>query len=104
MLVRFHPEADDEFAEALAWYERHRTGLGAEFSAAVSRSLERIELSPHAFPQWFEISPGRRFIIRRAVVDRFSYVISFEERPEFLLMLAVAHAKRRPLYWLRRTA
>jgi hypothetical protein len=40
--------------------------------------------------------------VHRAVVPRFPYVVAFEVHPEVILVLAVAHAKRRPLYWLTR--
>jgi len=33
---------------------------------------------------------------------RFPYGIAFEEHERHLLVLAVAHSKRRPLYWLTR--
>jgi hypothetical protein len=38
----------------------------------------------------------------QVTVQRFSYVIAFEMPERHLLVLAVAHAKRRPLYWLTR--
>ena len=43
-------------------------------------------------------------MIRKATIQRFPYVIAFEEHEQHLLVLAVAHAKRRPLYWLTRTS
>jgi hypothetical protein len=42
-------------------------------------------------------------LIRKATIQRFPYVIAFEKHEQDVLVLAVAHAKRRPLYWLRRT-
>jgi hypothetical protein len=41
--------------------------------------------------------------IRRALVERFPYAIAFEAHPDAVFILAVAHAKRRPLYWLHRS-
>ena len=41
-------------------------------------------------------------LIRKATIQRFPYVIAFEERDRHVLVLAIAHAKRRPLYWLTR--
>jgi hypothetical protein len=40
--------------------------------------------------------------IRKATVQRFPYLIAFEKHEQRLLVLAVAHAKRRPLYSLTR--
>ena len=41
-------------------------------------------------------------LIRKATIQRFPYVIAFEKHKQHVLVLAVAHAKRRPLYWLTR--
>jgi hypothetical protein len=42
--------------------------------------------------------------IRKAVLEQFPYLIAFEVDADRVLVLAVAHAKRRPLYWLARTS
>ncbi|WP_437756632.1 type II toxin-antitoxin system RelE/ParE family toxin [Sorangium sp. So ce1389] len=83
------------------WYDERRPGLGDEFVAEVSSALARIGEVPGAFPSWPAASAASLHI-RRAVLDRFPYVIAFELRAEHLLVLAIAHAKRRPLYWLSR--
>jgi hypothetical protein len=75
--------------------------LGDEFIAAVSVALDRIANGPASCPAW----PGtqaRDRLIRKTTVQRFPYVIAFEEHDQHLLVLAVAHSKRRPLYWLTR--
>jgi hypothetical protein len=41
-------------------------------------------------------------VIRKATIQRFPYVIAFEKHEQHVLDLAVAHAKRRPLYSLTR--
>ena len=41
-------------------------------------------------------------MIQKATVERFPYVIAFEHHNHFSLVLAVAHQKRQPLYWLTR--
>ena len=41
-------------------------------------------------------------MIRKATIQRFPYVIAFEKHEQHVLVLAVAHSKRRPLYWLTR--
>jgi hypothetical protein len=75
--------------------------LGDEFIAEVSATLDRIGNGPESSPAW----PGTRAtdpVIRRAAVQRFPYLIAFEKDEQHLLVLAIAHAKRRPLYWLTR--
>jgi len=39
--IVFRPEALDDLAEAFQWHEQQRSGLGAEFMAAVDAKLNR---------------------------------------------------------------
>ncbi|EYF03250.1 Hypothetical protein CAP_5754 [Chondromyces apiculatus DSM 436] len=84
------------------WYEEQRPGLGDEFVASVSSVLERITEVPFSFPGWPELPAGHS-PIHRAVTPRFPYLIAFEVHSQHVLVLAIAHAKRRPFYWLTRT-
>jgi hypothetical protein len=101
--VELHPEARVELRAAAIWYDERRPGLGDEFIAEVSTILDRIGEAASSFPVW----PGTTAApvsIRRAVMSRFPYVVAFETHSEHLLVLAIAHAKRRPLYWLSRAS
>ena len=40
--------------------------------------------------------------VRRRVLRRFPYVLAFKVYGEELVVIAVAHARRRPGYWLHR--
>lgn len=66
------PEAEEELAEAAAWYEARRAGLGVELIAIVDRAFEEIADAPLACGLWREDRP-----YRRKVLTRFPYVISF---------------------------
>lgn len=102
MRAKLHPEARAELREAALWYDEQRPGLGVDFIGEVHATRALIEQGPQAFPGW----PGARSAarpIRRALVSRFPYALAFEVRQEGVLILAVAHAKRRPLYWLHRS-
>jgi toxin ParE1/3/4 len=99
--VELHPEAHAELRAAAVWYEEQRPGLGDELIAEVSSVLTRIGEGPASFPVWPGTSAAP-MSIRKAVVTRFPYVIAFEVHSEHALVLAITHAKRRPLYWLTR--
>ena len=101
MRLELHPEARAELRSAALWYDERRPGLGDEFITEVSASLSRVGDVPESYPVW----PGTRAagpLIRKAIIQRFPYVIAFEEHERHLLVLAIAHSKRRPLYWLTR--
>jgi toxin ParE1/3/4 len=82
--------------------DEQRPGLGDEFIADVSATLDRIAGTPESCPAWPRTSAAGP-LIRKATIQRFPYVIAFEKHEQRVLVLAVAHAKRRPLYWLTRT-
>ena len=102
MRLELHPEAQAELRSAALWYDERRPGLGDEFIAEVSAFLDRVREAPESYPPW----PGTRAtgpLIRKAAIPRFPYVIAFERREHRVVVLAIAHAKRRPLYWFTRT-
>ena len=101
MRVELHPDARAELRAAALWYEERRFGLGDEFIDEVSLTLTRIAAMPASFPVW----PGTSTAtvgIRRALISRFPYAIAFELNSAHILVLAIPHSKRRPLYWLAR--
>ena len=95
--LRVGPEAEAEAGAAALWYEAKRAGLGADFIAAIDESLERVLEAPLAHPIWRAGRPFRRHIVRR-----FPYVIFFTVSDQSVNVLAVAHSKRRPGYWVGR--
>ena len=97
--LRISEEAYAEMAEAARWYERNRVGLGLEFLAAVDAAVARIEENPRIGSR----TPGvDDEDIRRVFVGRFPYHVVYIELPDRLQVLAVAHDRRRPAYWVGR--
>ena len=95
--LRFHGAARSELREAAHWYEARGSGLGAEFLAAVEACLARLVEKPAAFPE-LRRAPG----VRRALLRRFPYALVFLVHGETITILAMAHGRRRPLYWKAR--
>jgi toxin ParE1/3/4 len=69
----------------------------AEFLTAIDETLERVvRYSPHlGSPPGIDAALG----IKRVFMKRFPYSVYFMELPTRIRILAVAHAKRRPMYW-----
>ncbi len=94
--VRFHRLAAQEYRFALDWYRKREASVAARFRDAVDAAVIRILNDPDSH---FEIVDG----IRSVRLRRFPYILVFvKNSPETLLILAVAHAKRRSGYWKRR--
>jgi plasmid stabilization system protein ParE len=96
--LRVAPEAEEELAAAAEWYEARRAGLGVELVASIDGALEEILAAPLSCAAW---RPDRPY--RKKVVRRFPYVIFFTLEDETVVVVAIAHTRRRPGYWARRT-
>lgn len=73
-----------------------------EFLAEIDRVLPLIGSSPTSFPRLLDLPED--LVIRRALLQRFPYAVIFMDLGEHIRVLAIAHAKRRPGYWLSRIA
>lgn len=82
----------------LTWNEAKRRGLGIELVAVVDRALQSILENPEACPVWL---PDRPY--RKRLATHFPYVVFFRIDAATVEIVAVAHAKRRPGYWLDRS-
>ena len=96
MSYYFHPAAESEYLEAIAYYESKRPGLGASFLAEFETAIGAVLAAPHRNP--VEKPPD----VRRKSLKRFPYTVLYRETAESVQVLAVAHHRRRPQYWLGR--
>jgi plasmid stabilization system protein ParE len=98
LLIRASKPASQELAEAVRWYEIRRAGLGGEFFDAVTHALALIEAQP-------EIGTPLRpdLGVRRLLLARFPFQVVYRLRPSEIVVIAIAHLRRRPAYWKRRT-
>jgi len=72
--------------------------LGADFLTDVRRAEATIAGRPAAWPRW----PGVVAEVRRFKLARFPYSLAFQLTGEDIAVIAVAHQRRRPFYWLDR--
>lgn len=96
MKLRILSCAEQEFAEAVDYYNAQRPGLGFEFAAEVRAALNRISSFPEAWPPYSARS-------RRCLVCRFPYGILYQVRPDGVLVLAIMHLQRDPRHWQERS-
>jgi len=94
------PEAQGESIEAAIWYDDRQPSLGTEFLAEIRRAFDAIRTGASFLPR-LETYSGPHDI-RRTQLKRFPYAVIVLSRPEEVVVVAVAHTRRRPLYWLDR--
>ena len=92
MKVSFLTSAQQELDEAIAWYAAQAPGLGEIFLAEMRTTLTLIARHPLA---WHKLSRETR----RCRLRRFPYSIVFCPTGEEVLVIAIAHQRRRPDYW-----
>mgnify|MGYP005851116005 CR=1 FL=1 len=94
------PDAEQELQAAAQWYEQRQQGLGEQFLETAIAALVSIERHPRRFAP-YAYAPANHEV-RRCLLGRFPYGIIYEVRSDELVILAVAHAVRRPGYWRSR--
>jgi len=96
MRVVFIEEASHEFFAASDYYEAQERGLGERFEEEVDRAIHWLSENPEALQL-------RHGIYRRLNLHIFPYYLPFVIRGSTLWVVAVAHHRRKPEYWIRRT-
>jgi toxin ParE1/3/4 len=91
----FHPEAEQEYAEAARYYARIQSELGGRFYGEIERLILDVRRQSHRF-QLFD-PPARRH-----VSDVFPYAVIYLDQPERVWIVALMHFKRMPGYWKQR--
>jgi len=94
--VRLRPEAEQDLADAAAWYEEQRQGLGHEFLDEVLMMLSSIEETPLMYPNVHRNT-------RRAVIHRFPFSVYFRVENATIVVIAIMHGSRNPRRWKSRT-
>jgi plasmid stabilization system protein ParE len=89
------PEAEQDLAEAYAWYEDQRIGLGEDFLSCVDACIEALCRTPEMCPEVYET-------YRRALVRRFPYAVFYEYTQDTVTVYSVFHTSRDPEKWIRR--
>lgn len=94
--------AEREAIRAARWYEVRQGGLAADFIRAVAEAYAAIGAAPRRYRRWQTGKTARELRVRR--LRRFPSLVIYEVREAegYVLIGAVAAAKRRPGYWLSR--
>jgi toxin ParE1/3/4 len=82
--------------QASVFYEAASSQLGVEFLDDVERAINLVRNHPASGQ-----SVGGTF--RRILLHRFPFSLIYVVEPDAVLIVAVAHQRRRPDYWRDRT-
>jgi plasmid stabilization system protein ParE len=93
--LRILAQARREIDEAFNWYFERSADAAEAFLNEIGDSLAQIAVHPQLYPAYTRNT-------RRRILSGFPYSVIFQEKDDIVLVVAVAHAKRRPDYWRRR--
>jgi plasmid stabilization system protein ParE len=93
--VDFLPEAQRDFDDSFDWYAERSPQAALRFANAVDEVLTRIATQPDLFAAIDERHRG-------CLIRRFPFRVVYRVETDRVLIVAVAHAKRRPNYWKHR--
>ena len=94
LAVEYLREAQ-EAESAARWYAERGPAAAVAFSEEVDAAESAIARLPHAWPRFDHGT--RRYLLRR-----FPFSIVYRVQPTRILIVAVAHGRRRPGYWKSR--
>jgi plasmid stabilization system protein ParE len=87
--------ARDEVIAATRWYAERDVDVALAFVAEVQAVIARASAFPLSYAEHIAGT-------RRAVLKRFPYAVIYRDEPSRLLVVAVAHQRRKPGYWRSR--
>ena len=91
----FHPAAIEEAESAARWYRERSLLAAARFVDELNETIDRIVDAPRRWPL------GERGT-RKVKLPCFPYLVIYREAEGAVLILAIAHGRRRPGYWKKR--
>jgi hypothetical protein len=95
MEIRFLKAAQLELDESFIYYEEQIAGLGFEFIHEIKNAIKQIKVHSEA---WAEYSNRTR----RYLVKKFPFGVIYQIRENEILIVAIAHSHRKPMYWKER--
>lgn len=101
MRLPFASEAAEELEATGAWYESERPGYGALFVDEVRKAVELAAIFPLSGHSVAGAPEGRE--VRRFALRSFPYSVVTAVLQGKRAVIAVAHHRRAPDYWLDRS-
>jgi plasmid stabilization system protein ParE len=95
MSFRFLPPAQTELLDGISYYAAIEAKLGARFEQAVTDAVRGAVAHP-------ERGAPRSKSTRRWLVKGFPFGVIYRASDSEVVVVAVAHQRRQPDYWVRR--
>jgi len=88
-LLRFHPQAEQEYLTALRWYRERSPIAAINFESAFGHAVEKIREAPLRWPRYF-------VDFRKYTLRQFPFSLVYQESSSGIVVFAVAHGRGSP--------
>jgi len=89
MIIRLHPKAEEDLENALNYYYEIDNKLEAKFLKYLDATFDKILKFKNLYPYENEV-------VQKIVVEKFPYIVLYEQYGEIIMILALFHTKRNP--------
>jgi plasmid stabilization system protein ParE len=94
-LIDYHPVARIEAHDAFDWYAERNLEAAERFQRELEYAQADIQNSPAAWPMYL-------YGTRHYLLEGYPYIVVYRVLDQSVQILAVAHAHRKPGYWVDR--
>jgi toxin ParE1/3/4 len=93
--IEIHPEARLEEDDAFEWYLQRSITAADDFLQEIISARNAIQDSPEVWPEYLHGT-------RHYLLNRFPYVVVYRHSAHRIDVVAIAHGRRKPGYWVDR--
>jgi plasmid stabilization system protein ParE len=94
-IIDFGVGARADYDESFDWYAKRSEAAAIGFMNAVEDAFEKILTNPNRFSRTIR---GCQY----CTLKRYPFRVVFHQEESRVVIIAIAHAKRRPYYWRNR--
>jgi plasmid stabilization system protein ParE len=93
--LSFHPAARDDAAGARQWYSQRSAIAARAFLTELILAVESVREAPERWPRYLAGTRQYHF-------PKFPFSLIYRVSDEAIVVIAIAHHRRKPGYWLER--
>jgi toxin ParE1/3/4 len=96
--LEFHPDVQQDFIQALAYYEAEAgPHLADRFEGELRACLAAIQTAPRQFAFYFKSD-----LFRRIRLESFPFILIYREKADVVRVTVLKHEKRHPRFGMSR--
>ena len=93
--IRVSESAEQDYLDSIRWYAERSRSAAFGFESEIDVAFQKIAIDPHRFPRYDNFH-------RSLLVARYPFQVIYRILDnDVVVIVAIAHASRRPGYWKR---